>query len=248
MPQIEDIGSVSIQLLEEDSGELLTESPLYRCANRLLGSVLFPQDTVMFRAVGNDVNGRPFSTSLSKTATFVQSEEVKFEVMMEGDDPIEVDQGRTLSINLTVHNHDITNTHYTFTAEPVIGFRVVFRPASLTVPVGGSGSVSMIILQHGAEAGSSYIFTAIVTNGCVIHSKTVSIQIPVRKIVLTCMQNLTIKYCTTQVPTPPPISDECGCLNEGTCIVRVIRGRRILRCICPDGFNGFRCENETPPW
>ena len=106
-PQIEDIGSVSIQLLDEDSGELLTESPLYRCANRLLGSVLFPQDTFMFRAVGNDVNGRSFSASFSKTATFVQS---KFEVVMEGDDPIEVDQGQTLSINLTVHNRDITIT------------------------------------------------------------------------------------------------------------------------------------------
>ena len=176
-PQIEDIGSVSIQLLDEDSGELTTTAPLYRCANRLLGSVLFPQDTVMFRAVGNDVNGRPFSTSLSKTATFVQS---KFEVVMEGDDPIQVDQGQTLSINLTVHNRDISDTHYNFTTEPVIGFRVAFRPASLTVPAGGSGSVSMIILQLGAEAGSSYTFTVTVTDGCASHSKNVSIQIPVR--------------------------------------------------------------------
>ena len=178
-PQIEDIGSVSIQLLDEGSGELLTESPLYRCANRLLGSVLFPQDTVMFRAVGNDVNGRPFSTSLSKTATFVQS---KFEVVMEGDDPIEVDQGQTLSINLTVHNHDISDTHYNFTAEHMTGFGVAFRPASLTVPAGGSGSVSMIILQLGAEAGSSYTFIVTVTDGCASHSiyKNVSIQIPVR--------------------------------------------------------------------
>ena len=176
-PQIENIGSVSIQLLDEESGELLTESPLYRCANRLLGSVLFPQDTVMFRAVGNDVNSRPFSTSLSKTATFVQS---KFEVVMEGDDAIKVDQGQTLSINLTVHNCDISDIHYNFTAEPVTGFRVAFRPASLTVPAGGSGSVNMIIWQLGAEAGSSYTFTVSVTDGCVSHSKNVSIQIPVR--------------------------------------------------------------------
>ena len=185
-PQIEDIASVSIELLDEDSGELTTTAPLYRCANRLLGSVLFPQDTVMFRAVGNDVNGRPFSTSLSKTATFVQSEEVKFEVVMEGDDPIEVDQGRTLAINLTVHNHDINDTHYTFTAEPVTEFRVVFRPTSLTVPTGGSGSVNMIVLQLGAEAGSLYTFTANVTDGCVVHSasKSVSIQVPVRNRVL----------------------------------------------------------------
>ena len=176
-PQIEDIGNMSIQLLHEDSGELLTESPLYRCANRLLGSVLFPQDTVIFRAVGNDVNGRPLCALLSKTATFVQS---KFEVVMEGDDPIEVDQGQTLSINLTVHNHDISDTNYNFTAEPVTGFRVAFRPTSLTVPVGGSGSVSMIIWQLGAEAGSSYTFTVTVTDGCASHSKNVSIQIPVR--------------------------------------------------------------------
>ena len=101
---------------------------------------------------------------------------------MEGDDPIEVDQGQTLSINLTVHNHDISDTHYNFTAEPVTGFRVAFRPTSLTVPAGGSGFVRMIILQLGAEAGSSYTFTASVTDGYVIHSvsKTVFIQIPVR--------------------------------------------------------------------
>ena len=101
-------------------------------------------------------------------------------MVMEGDDPIEVDQGQTLSINLTVHNRDTNDTHYNFTAEPVTGFRVAFRPASLTVPAGGSGSVSMIILQLGAEAGSSYTFTVTVTDGCAIQSKNVSIQIPVR--------------------------------------------------------------------
>ena len=101
-------------------------------------------------------------------------------MVMEGDDPIEIDQGQTLSINLTVHNHDISDTDYNFTAEPVTGFRVAFRPTSLTVPVGGSGSVSMIIWQLGAEAGSSYTFTVTVTDGCASHSKNVSIQIPVR--------------------------------------------------------------------
>ena len=101
-------------------------------------------------------------------------------MVMEGDDPIEVDQGLILSINLTVHNHNINDTDYNFTAEPVTGFRVAFRPTSLTVPVGGSGSVNMIIWQLGAEAGSSYTFTVTVTDGCASHSKNVSIQIPVR--------------------------------------------------------------------
>ena len=103
-------------------------------------------------------------------------------MVIEADDPIEVDQDQTISFNLTVHNHDISDTHYNFTAEPVTGFRVAFRPTSLTVPAGGSGFVRMIILKLGAEAGSSYTFTATVTDGYVIHSvsKTVFIQIPVR--------------------------------------------------------------------
>ena len=246
-PQIEDIGSVSIRLLDEDSGELVTESPLYRCANRLLASVLFPQDTVTFRAVGNDVNGRPFNASLSKTATFVRS---KFEVVMEGDDPIEVDQGQTISINLTVNNHDTNDAHYTFTAKPVSGFQVVFRPTSLTVPARGSESVRMIVLQLETEAGSLHTFIANVTDGYVIHSASNCVNSSIgEKQSTVCMRIVCIinnSAINSTQATPPP--NECGCLNGGTCIVRIRRGRRIRRCLCPEDYSGAQCEIENPTW
>ena len=50
---------------------------------------------------------------------------------------------------------------------------------------------------------------------------------------------------STQVTTPPPVENECGCMNGGTCVIRIIRGRRILQCACPEGYSGSRCENET---
>ena len=53
----------------------------------------------------------------------------------------------------------------------------------------------------------------------------------------------TIGVFIAQATTPPPAVDECSCMNGGTCVVRVIRGRRILRCACPDGYSGRHCEN-----
>ena len=48
--------------------------------------------------------------------------------------------------------------------------------------------------------------------------------------------------------TPPP--NECGCLNGGTCMVRTyyIEEGGGSYDVCPGGFNGVRCENETSPW
>jgi hypothetical protein len=45
------------------------------------------------------------------------------------------------------------------------------------------------------------------------------------------------------VITPPPVTNECGCMNGGTCVIRIIRGRRILRCACPEGYSGSRCAD-----
>ena len=47
---------------------------------------------------------------------------------------------------------------------------------------------------------------------------------------------------TTEAPTD---SNECGCVNGGTCIIRIIRGRRILRCACPTDFTGSQCETPS---
>ena len=177
--EIADIGSMSVQLLDDETGEVLTTAPCYRCANRMLGSTQFPQASVTYRAVGSDVNGRPFSALLSKAATFDSG---NFQVLI-GEGPMEVEYRQTISFNITIHNQNLNfPTKYTFTAEPVAGFRQVFRPTSLIVPPKGRGSVNMIILQITAEPGTSYTFTATVTDGCVIHSvpKTVLIQMPVK--------------------------------------------------------------------
>ena len=175
---------MSIQLLDDESGAVLATAPCHRCANRLLGNVSFPQATVKYRAAGNDVDGRPFITSLSKSATFVRKDEIKFQVILEGEN--EVEYGRTISLNVTVHNlYDPNDSHYTFAAEPVPGFRQAFHPTSLVVPPGGNGSVNMIIVRWEGDPGSTHTFTAIVSDGCVIHSasKNVSILLPVRSFV-----------------------------------------------------------------
>ena len=182
IPEIADIGSMSAQLLDDETGEVLTTAPCYRCANRMLGSVQFPQAGVTYRAIGNDINGRPFSASPSKSATFVQDDGAKFQVTLGGEN--EAEQGQRLSLPLLIHNHDINDAHYTFTTEPTTDFRIIFRPTSLLVHSGANGSVYMIILPLSAEPSSSYTFTAYVTDGCVIHSvsKTVFILMSVRLI------------------------------------------------------------------
>ena len=69
-PQIDDIGTASIQLVDGETGTVLTTAPLYRCSNRLLATVSFPNATVHYVVVGNDINGRPFTTPLYRSARF----------------------------------------------------------------------------------------------------------------------------------------------------------------------------------
>lgn len=180
---IDDIGSASIELVDDESGEILSSAPLYRCANRLIGSVpLLPQASVRYRTVGNDVNGQPFDSLSTKTVQFVQDPGANFDLeIIYGGNPIEFEHGQTISLNLTVHNHDLIDAHYTFTPEPVATFVQAFRPVDLILPPGGRGSVNMIAIPRDTEPGL-YTFTATVTDGCVIHSisKDVLIQEPVR--------------------------------------------------------------------
>ncbi len=39
---------------------------------------------------------------------------------------------------------------------------------------------------------------------------------------------------------------ECAidCLNSGTCAVTTRRGRRVERCVCPQGYGGTTCQFE----
>ena len=177
-------GTASVQLLNDESGTVLTTAPLYRCGHRLLGNVTFPLATVRYKAVGNDINGRPFIVSLSKSATFVPEDKETFRVVIEGENPREVEHDQTILFVVTVHNlHALNDAHYTFTAESVTGFRQAFRPTSLVVPPRENGSVNMIILQGTVEPGTSYTFTATVSDGCISYSasKTLLIQLPVRE-------------------------------------------------------------------
>ena len=183
--KIADIGTASVQLLDDESGTVLTTAPLYRCADRLMGNITFPLASVKYRAVGNDVNGRPFIASLSKSATFVPGDKEKFRIVIEGENLMRVEYDQIITLVVTVHNlHDLNDAHYTFTAESVTGFRQAFRPTSLIVPPRENGSVNMIILQETVEPGTSHTFTATVSDGCISYSasKTVSIQLPVRVI------------------------------------------------------------------
>ena len=303
--QIDDIGTASIQLVDEETGTVLTTAPLYRCSNRLLATVSFPNVTVNYVVVGNDINGRPFTTPLYRSARFVSeadeniqettngtldrdettngtldrdestnstldrdettngtldheettngtldreettngtldreettngtldrdettnstldrdettngtldSDETTngtldrdettngtldrdettsstldhdetFLVVMEGDTFVEVQQDQIISIVVRVYNKHAAN--YTFTAQPVTGFRQAFRPTSLEVPPGESRSVYMVILRETAEPGSNYTFTATVSDGYSSQSvsKTVLIVLPVSK-------------------------------------------------------------------
>ena len=154
-----------------------------------MGNITFPLATVKYRVVGNDVNGRPFIASVSKSATFVPK---KFRVVIEGENPIEVEHDQIISLVVAVHNlHDLNDAHYTFTAESVTGFRQGFRPTSLVVPPRENGSVNMIILQETVVPGTSHTFTATVSDGCISYSasNTVSIQLPVRVSTCTIIRN-----------------------------------------------------------
>ena len=124
--------------------------------------------------VGNDSDGRPFSTLLS-SATFIHK---IFRVEIEGDTPVEVEDDEAISLVVRVYNmHASSDVRYTFTAESVPGFQQAFHPTSVQVPPGESGSVDMTILQETAKPGYSYTFTATVSDGCISHSASKAVSI-----------------------------------------------------------------------
>ena len=133
--------------------------------------------------VGSDANGWMFNSTLSpKTMTFTQEDGAKFSVEADGEGSMEVENGQTITIPLRVENFLPTDVHYSFTAEPVTGFRQAFRPTSLVVAPRGNDSVTWIIVPlSSTELGSTLPFTATVTDGCVVHSalKTISFIAPV---------------------------------------------------------------------
>ena len=88
--------------MDDKSGQVLTTTPLLRCANRLLGNVSLPQATVRYRIVGRDASGRVFNSTLSpKTIPYIGA---KFRVEAVGDGHMEVETGQPVTIPLTVHN------------------------------------------------------------------------------------------------------------------------------------------------
>ena len=182
--RIADIASADIQLLSEGSEEVLVTAPLYGCSDLLLGNITFPSATVKYRIVGNDVNGYPFAISLLHSATFEAGE---FRVETEGENPVEIDPRQSVAIPVTVHNLNREYVEYVFTTERVTGFLRAFRPSSqLVVAPETSESINLIVSATTAAPGSSYTFTATVTDGCTSHSvsKTVTIRLPVRFIEL----------------------------------------------------------------
>ena len=196
-PQIDDInsGDVSIELVDDETGAVLSRAPLYRCANRLIGSLMYPEATVRYRIAGSDINGQPFNSLSTNTERFVQA---SFEVEVYGGNPVEVEEGHTIALNLTVHNPHDNEAHYTFTPEPVPGFVQAFRPVDLKVPRGRSGSVKMIVVPIHAGPGL-YTFTANITGGCVVHS--VSKDVLIEEVV--------------RVPYTLIILDQCHIIHTG---------------------------------
>ena len=177
-PQIANIKSMSLQFVNDESGELLTTADCHRCANRMLANVSLPQARVRYRAVGTDTSDRAI---LSSTNTYTQGEGAKFRVEMDGVNPMAAETGQVLTITVTVYNLELTEARYSFTPESVTGFRQAFRPTSLVVPPRGNGSVSMVIVPLPPTAPGTHTFTATVSDGCVTHSgsKTVTYITPV---------------------------------------------------------------------
>ena len=181
---IDDIGSASIELVDDESGLVLSSTPLYQCANRLIGTIpLLPQTTVRYRTIGNDVNGQQFDSPSTKTVQFVQDPGANFDLEIYGGNPIEFEHEQTILLNITVYNHhnSFGATQYTFTFEPVANFVQAFRPVDLILSPGETGFVTMIAIPLDAEPGL-YTFTATVTDDCVTHSvsKDILIQEPER--------------------------------------------------------------------
>ena len=180
-PQIANIKSMSLQFVNDESGELLTTADCHRCANRMLANISLPQARVRYRAVGTDTSGRAFDATLSSTNTYTQGEGAKFRVEMDGVNPMEAETGQVLTITVTVYNLEPTEARYSFTPESVAGFRQAFRPTSLVVLPRGNGSVSMVIVPLPPTAPGTHTFTPTVSDGCVTHSgsKTVTYITPV---------------------------------------------------------------------
>ena len=84
-PQIANIKSMSLQFVNDKSGELLTTADSHRCANRMLAN------------------------------TYTQGEGTKFRVEMAGVNPMEAETGQVLTITVTVYNLEPTEARYSFT-------------------------------------------------------------------------------------------------------------------------------------
>ena len=178
--RITEIASADIQLLREGSEEVLVTAPLYGCSDLLVGNVTLPRATVIYRIVGTDISGYPFTISLSRPATF-EAEDFLLEIG--GENPVEIDPRQNISIPVTVHNFKRKTGHYVFTYEVVTGFNVSFHPSNqLVVGPGANASINLTVVATTAEPGSSYTFTTNVTDGCSSHSvsKTITVRLPVR--------------------------------------------------------------------
>ena len=177
--RISDIASADIQLLSEGSGEVLVTAPLYGCSDILLGNITFPSATVKYRIVGTDANGYPFTVSLSNSATFEVGE---FRVEM-GENPVAIDPYQRISIPVTLYNLNEEYVQYVLTSARVAGFNQAFHPSDqLVVAPGTSESINLTVIATTAEPGTTYTFTATVTDGCSSHSvsKMLTIRLPVR--------------------------------------------------------------------
>ena len=177
--RISDIASADIQLLSEGSEEVLVTAPLYGCSDILLGNITFPAATVKYRIVGTDANGYPFTVSLSNSATFEAGE---FRVEM-GENPVAIDPYQRISTPVTLYNLNEEYVQYVLTSARVAGFNQALHPSDqLVVAPGTSESINLTVIATTAEPGTTYTFTATVTDGCSSHSvsKMLTIRLPVR--------------------------------------------------------------------
>ena len=174
--QVPDITSAKIQLLRDGTDNILVDSPLYGCKDLLLGDIIFPSGRVMYRMVGNDASGFPFSISLTHSATF---EPGQFYVKRGGNESVDIAPYQSALSRIIVCNLNEDPVQYSFSYVTVTGLRQTFRPSSqLLVPQGACGSVNMVILVTSAGPGSTHALTASVTDGCSTQTVSLTVNIP----------------------------------------------------------------------
>ena len=201
---ISDIIAAEIQLLMEESDNILITAPIDIYSDFMLVNITFPNGRFKYKITGNDINGVPFTISPSQNPTF---EPGNFTIDTNDNRSVEIDLLNGTTIPIIVCNHNDATFQYSFIYKNSTELLQGFHPSNhLVLPPEACGSVNMTVEvrsaePRSAEPGSTHnlTFSVIDKYSYKTLSLTASIPLPVSYSLFIYNYILCCKYLYLQI-------------------------------------------------